>query len=62
MPAYDEDEALEVVRLDGLQRGNAEVGSGEHVVIRRAESQAGHARGVRARPARNAAAGTDRRR
>ncbi len=33
MPAYDEDQALEIVRLDGLQRGNAEVGSGEHVVI-----------------------------
>ena len=27
MPAYDEDQTLEVVRLDGLQRGNAEVGS-----------------------------------
>lgn len=33
VPAYDEDQALEIVRLDGLQRGNAEVGSGEHVVI-----------------------------
>ncbi len=33
MPAYDEDQALDVVRLDGLQRGNAEVGSGEHVTI-----------------------------
>ncbi|MGN3974378.1 CDC48 family AAA ATPase [Tsuneonella sp. SYSU-LHT278] len=38
-PAYDEDQALEVIRLDGLQRGNAEVGSGEHVVIRVAESR-----------------------
>ncbi|MGX7894053.1 CDC48 family AAA ATPase [Tsuneonella sp. HG222] len=37
MAAYPEDETLEVVRLDGLQRQNAESGSGEHVVIRRAE-------------------------
>lgn len=39
MPAYDEDQTLDVVRLDGLQRGNAETGSGEHVTIRRAESR-----------------------
>ena len=39
MPAYDEDQALDVVRLDGLQRGNAECGSGEHVIIRAAESR-----------------------
>lgn len=39
MPAYDEDEALDVVRLDGLQRGNAEVGSGEHVTIAAANSR-----------------------
>ena len=39
MAAYDEDQSLEVVRLDGLQRGNAEAGSGEHVVIKSAESQ-----------------------
>jgi transitional endoplasmic reticulum ATPase len=37
--AYDEDQSLEVVRLDGLQRGNAETGSGEHVTIRRAEAR-----------------------
>jgi transitional endoplasmic reticulum ATPase len=37
MAAYPEDESLEVVRLDGLQRQNAECGSGEHVTIRRAE-------------------------
>ena len=37
VPAYDEDEALEVIRLDGLQRGNAETSSGEHVLVRRAE-------------------------
>ena len=39
MPSYSEDEALEVVRLDGLQRGNAETASGEHVQISRAQSQ-----------------------
>ena len=39
MSAYDEDQALQIVRLDGLQRGNAEVGSGEHVVITVAESR-----------------------
>jgi len=33
LPAYQEDESLDVIRLDGLQRGNAEVGSGEHVDI-----------------------------
>ncbi|HUD29502.1 MAG TPA: CDC48 family AAA ATPase [Novosphingobium sp.] len=38
--AYDEDEGLQVIRLDGLQRGNAEVGSGDHVVVRKAESRA----------------------
>ncbi|MEY4721936.1 MAG: hypothetical protein RIQ46_1661 [Pseudomonadota bacterium] len=38
--AYAEDEGLDVVRLDGLQRGNAEVGSGDHVVVRKVESRA----------------------
>lgn len=38
--AYAEDEGLEVIRLDGLQRGNAEAGSGEHVTVRKAESRA----------------------
>ncbi|RPF71234.1 CDC48 family AAA ATPase [Aurantiacibacter spongiae] len=38
-PAYDEDEALSVIRLDGLQRGNAETASGEHVLVRRAETR-----------------------
>jgi len=33
LPAYQEDETLDVIRLDGLQRGNAEAGSGEHVEI-----------------------------
>ena len=39
IPSYKEDESLSVIRLDGLQRGNAETGSGEHVTIRRAESR-----------------------
>ena len=39
MPAYPEDDALDVVRLDGLQRGNAQGGSGEHVEIARGESR-----------------------
>ena len=39
MAAYDEDQSLDVVRLDGLQRGNAECGSGEHVKIAAATSR-----------------------
>jgi transitional endoplasmic reticulum ATPase len=37
--AYPEDEGLEVIRLDGLQRANAEVGSGDHVTIRKGDSR-----------------------
>ncbi len=36
---YAEDEGLEIVRLDGLQRANAGVGTGDQVEIRRAESK-----------------------
>lgn len=36
---YPEDETLSVVRLDGLQRANADVGSGDAVTVRRAESR-----------------------
>lgn len=39
MPAYAEDDTLDVVRLDGLQRGNAETGSGEHVEVVAAKSR-----------------------
>ncbi|AKH43648.1 transitional endoplasmic reticulum ATPase [Altererythrobacter atlanticus] len=37
--AASEDDALDVIRLDGLQRGNADTSSGEHVVVRRTESR-----------------------
>lgn len=37
--AYAEDEGLEVIRLDGLQRANAGVGSGDHVQVTKAESR-----------------------
>ncbi len=36
---YGEDEGLQIVRLDGLQRANAGVGSGDHVEIKRAEAR-----------------------
>ena len=36
---YPEDEALEIIRLDGLQRVNAGCGSGEFVKVRKAESR-----------------------
>lgn len=39
LPAYQEDDTLDVIRLDGLQRGNAEAGSGEHVDIKVAQSR-----------------------
>ena len=37
--AYPEDEDLQVIRLDGLQRGNAQVGSGDYVIVRKVESR-----------------------
>ena len=37
---YPEDEGLEIIRLDGLQRANAGAGSGEFVEVRRAETKA----------------------
>ncbi|MBS0502780.1 MAG: CDC48 family AAA ATPase [Proteobacteria bacterium] len=36
---YAEDEGLEIIRLDGLQRANAGVGSGDMVELRKAESR-----------------------
>jgi len=37
--SHPEDEGLEVIRLDGLQRANAEVASGEHVIVRKADAK-----------------------
>jgi transitional endoplasmic reticulum ATPase len=37
---YAEDEGLDILRLDGLQRANAGVGSGDFVEVHRAESRA----------------------
>jgi len=37
LPPYPEDDGLDIVRLDGLQRVNADVGIGDHVEIRPAE-------------------------
>ncbi len=36
---YPEDEELEIIRLDGLQRANAELGAGDFVEVRKAESR-----------------------
>jgi transitional endoplasmic reticulum ATPase len=36
---YSEDEGIDIVRLDGLQRANAGVGAGDYVEIRKAESK-----------------------
>ena len=37
--SYDEDEGLDVLRLDGLQRANTGVGSGDFVTVSKAESR-----------------------
>ncbi|MFL6846209.1 MAG: CDC48 family AAA ATPase [Allosphingosinicella sp.] len=36
---YTEDEGLDIIRLDGLQRANAEIGSGDFVTVKKAESK-----------------------
>jgi transitional endoplasmic reticulum ATPase len=36
---YPEDEDLNIIRLDGLQRANAEIGSGDFVTLKKAESK-----------------------
>ena len=36
---YNEDEKLDIIRLDGLQRANAGVGSADYVVVRKAQSK-----------------------
>jgi len=40
VPPYPEDEDLEIIRLDGLQRANAGVTAGERIEIRRVEAKA----------------------
>ena len=40
VPPYPEDEGLEILRIDGLQRANAGIGSGDFVEIRKAKSKA----------------------
>ncbi|HTI86604.1 MAG TPA: CDC48 family AAA ATPase [Alphaproteobacteria bacterium] len=37
LPAYNEDEGLQLIRLDGLQRINAGVSSGDYVEVQRAD-------------------------
>jgi transitional endoplasmic reticulum ATPase len=39
LPPYAEDEGLDVIRLDGLQRGNAGVSIGDHVAVRTADTR-----------------------
>jgi transitional endoplasmic reticulum ATPase len=39
LPPYAEDEGLEVIRLDGLQRGNAGVSIGDHVAVTTADTK-----------------------
>jgi transitional endoplasmic reticulum ATPase len=36
---YSEDEGLAIIRLDGLQRANAEIGSGDFIEVRKAEAK-----------------------
>jgi transitional endoplasmic reticulum ATPase len=38
-PAYAEDEGLQLIRLDGLERVNAGVGSGDYVEVHRADAR-----------------------
>jgi transitional endoplasmic reticulum ATPase len=40
LPPYDEDEGLDIIRLDGLQRLNTQVGLGDHVALQRADVRA----------------------
>ena len=37
IPPFPEDEDLEIIRLDGLQRGKAGVSAGERIEVRRAQ-------------------------
>ena len=57
---YGDDEGLDIIRLDGLQRANAGVGSGDFVEIQQGRVQAGHPRRVRTRTEQCPPAGLDR--
>jgi len=37
VPAYPQDEGIDIIRMDGLIRGNAKVGIGEYVELKKAE-------------------------
>ncbi|MBW3656660.1 MAG: AAA family ATPase, partial [Gemmatimonadetes bacterium] len=37
LPPFPEDEGLDLIRLDGLQRANADAGIGDHVQVRKAD-------------------------
>jgi transitional endoplasmic reticulum ATPase len=39
LPPYAEDDGLDVIRLDGLQRGNAGVSIGDHVAVKPADAK-----------------------
>jgi transitional endoplasmic reticulum ATPase len=39
LPPYAEDDGLDVIRLDGLQRGNAGVSIGDHIAVRPADAK-----------------------
>ncbi len=47
---YGEDEGIDIIRLDGLQRANAGVGSGDFVEVQKTDFEAGHARASLRRP------------
>ena len=57
---YGEDEGIDIIRLDGLQRANAGVGSGDFVEVRKAAVQARDPGRLRAGPAQHPAAGLGR--
>ena len=56
LPPYPEDEGLDVIRLDGLQRGNAGVSIGDYVDAQTRGCKACQARSARA-GAKESAAG-----
>jgi transitional endoplasmic reticulum ATPase len=39
LPPYTEDDGLDVIRLDGLQRGNAGISIGDHILVRPADAK-----------------------